>query len=64
MSDITGKDFNIKPLLAKVSKEISICVGIILHKADLDAFNHKISLYNYRNKNLQRATDIVQVPVV
>ena len=64
MCDIAGKDFNIKPLLAKVSKEVNICVGRILHKADVDAFNHKTSLYNYRNKNLQRATDIVQLPVV
>ena len=27
MCDIAGKDFNIKPLLAKVSKEVNICVG-------------------------------------
>ena len=64
MSDITCKDFNIKPLLAKVGKEVNICVGRILHKADVDALNHKTSLYNYRNKNLQRATDIVQLPVI
>ena len=37
MCDIAGKDFNIKPLLAKVSKEVNICVGRILHKADVDA---------------------------
>ena len=64
MSDITGKDFNIKPLLAKVSKEINICVGRILHKADIDVLNDKTSWYNYRNKNLQRETDTVQLPVV
>jgi len=29
MCDIAGKDFNIKPLLAKVSKEVNICVGRI-----------------------------------
>jgi hypothetical protein len=46
MCDITGKDLNIKPLLAKVSKEVNIYVGRILHKADVDAFNHKNSLYN------------------
>ena len=51
-------------LLAKVSKEVNICVGRVLHKAGVDAFNHKTSLYNYRNKNLQRATDVVQLPVV
>ena len=56
MCDIAGKVFNIKPLLAKVSKEVNICVGRILHKADVDDFNHfnhKTSMYNYRNKNLQ-----------
>ena len=35
MSDITGKELNIKPLLAKVSKEVNICVGRILHKDTL-----------------------------
>ena len=64
MSDITGKELNIKPLLAKMSKEVNICVGRILHKAEVNAFNHKTSLYKYRNKNLQRATDIVQLPAV
>jgi hypothetical protein len=47
-----------------VIKEVNICVGRILYKADVDALNHKTSLYNYRNKKLQRATDTVQLPVV
>ena len=51
-------------LLPKVIKEVNICVGRILYKADVDALNQKTSLYNYRNKKLQRATDTVQLPVV
>ena len=31
MGDITDKDYNIKLLLAKVSKEVNICFGVILH---------------------------------
>jgi hypothetical protein len=40
MRYITGKDFDIKPLLTKVNKEVNICGGRILHKADVDAFNN------------------------
>ena len=50
MSDITGKDFNIKPLLVNVSKEVNICVGRILHKADLDAFT---GIINYKEQLIQ-----------
>ena len=64
MSGITDRDLYIKPLLAKASKEVNICVGRILHKADVDVFNHKTLIYYLKNKELQRATDIVQLPVV
>jgi len=60
---LLAKILTFKPLLTKVSKEVNICVGRILHKADVDAFNHKTSLYNYKNKNLQRVTGTVQLPV-